>query len=74
MNNMKKSQRTLILLACLILLAGCGSSTEKGDISEKLASSGRLIPATEGMAFLSEVGEERSKGGYWLISYNVLDD
>ncbi|MCR5236424.1 MAG: hypothetical protein K6E34_04380 [Lachnospiraceae bacterium] len=42
--------------------------------AEKLASSGRLIPATEGMAFLSEVGEERSKGGYWLISYNVLDD
>ena len=42
--------------------------------AEKLASSGRLIPATEGMAFLSEVGEERSKGGYWLISYNVPDE
>lgn len=42
--------------------------------AEKLASSGRLIPATEGVAFLSEVGEERSKGGYWLFSYNVFDE
>ncbi|MCR5773649.1 MAG: hypothetical protein K6G42_01060 [Lachnospiraceae bacterium] len=39
--------------------------------AEKLATSGKLHPATEGIAFLSEVGEDRSKGGYWLITYNL---
>ncbi|MCR5734467.1 MAG: hypothetical protein K6G22_07685 [Lachnospiraceae bacterium] len=39
--------------------------------AEKLAASGKLYLATEGIAFLAEVGEDRSKGGYWLTTYNL---
>ena len=39
--------------------------------AEKLAASGKLYPAAEGTAFLEEVGEDRSKGGYWLTTYNL---
>lgn len=39
--------------------------------AEKLASSGKLILVQEGIAFLTEVGEDRSKGGYWLSTYKL---
>ena len=42
--------------------------------AEKLASSGRLILAKEGIACLEEVGEDRSKGGYWLITYDLAGE
>ena len=42
--------------------------------AEKLAGEGKLIFAAEGLAYPEVVSKERSKSGYWLLTYSVSDD
>ena len=50
LNYTKRIQCTLILLACLILLAGCGNSAENSDISEKLKEKAETVSGQEASA------------------------
>lgn len=42
--------------------------------AKKLAGEGKLIRSARGLAFLEEVSTDRSKAGYWLLYYSVIDD
>ncbi len=42
--------------------------------AEKLEKKGEIGLQAEGLAFLEDVGTDRSKAGYWLIYYNVYDE
>ena len=39
------------------------------DEAEELVSKGELLYKGEGLAYLEEVGTDRTKSGYWLTTY-----